>query len=161
MNDNKNLNFVLHHYRDGALDTQKALREVEMKAGGQPSASRRPALRRWVAVAASLLCLVAFAAVLTIYRSHTTRTTDTAAPSPTVVASRQSTDSTAREPNTFHFDNTPLPEVLADLSAYYGVVLVADREDCRLTGYFTADSLDVTIRLIEEVLDVDISQRQK
>lgn len=156
--DNKLLNFVLRHYREGAFDTPEALRSVKQRVG-EPltSGPRRPAAWRWVAVAASLLCLVAFAAVMTIRTSA-----PSASPSEeSVVVSSSPSGTAVAAPKTFHFDNTPLPEVLADLSAYYGVVLTADREDCRLTADFTADSLNVTIRLIEEVLDVNISQSQK
>ena len=34
----------------------------------------------------------------------------------------------------FVFENTPLPKVLTELSHYYGVKLVADRTDKRLTA---------------------------
>ena len=70
----------------------------------------------------------------------------------------QPSAATVSVPKTFHFDNTPLREVLDELSNYYGVTLTADQEDKRLTGDFEADSLDMTIRLIEEVLDITISR---
>ncbi len=70
----------------------------------------------------------------------------------------------------FHFDNTPLPDVLHDLSAYYGVRLVLDDSGInqssnlkpqisklkRLTADFHADSLQTIVNMIEETLDVEI-----
>ena len=56
----------------------------------------------------------------------------------------------------FHFDDTPLPEVLDHLGKWYGVKLKATDTDKHLTGDFAADSLDTIINMIEEVLDVEI-----
>lgn len=158
-NDDKHLNFVLHHYRKGALDTSKALRTVKERSGNQQTpTSRRPVLRRWVGIAASLLCLAAFATALTIFVWDRPKVNDAAHTSSSVEVSMQQSATTVSVPKTFHFDNTPLREVLDELSNYYGIRLVADQEDKRLTGDFEADSLNMTIRLIEEVLDVTISR---
>lgn len=57
----------------------------------------------------------------------------------------------------FHFAGTPLPEVLRDLSAYYGVSLSCQSADGkRLTADFHADSLQTIVSMIEETLDVKI-----
>lgn len=62
----------------------------------------------------------------------------------------------------FHFDGTPLPDVLRDLSACYHVALSCDPADAdrRLTGDFHADSLATILDLIEETLDVKIEQNK-
>lgn len=54
----------------------------------------------------------------------------------------------------FHFDHTPLPEVLSDLEHHYGVSLRADRLDKSLTGDFNADSLITLLPVIEKALGV-------
>ncbi|MBQ9645317.1 MAG: DUF4974 domain-containing protein [Prevotella sp.] len=154
----KNLDFVLRHYREDALDTTDALHSVQARAGMQPP--RRPSPWRWVAVAASLLCLVAVAAVLTVFRP-TPSAPSPVAQSTSVAAAVQPDTTTATAPMTFHFDDTPLPEVLEALSAHYGVTLTTDRPEQHLTGDFDADSLTTVIRMIEEVLDVKISLRQE
>lgn len=59
----------------------------------------------------------------------------------------------------FVFENTPLPKVLAELSRYYGVKLVADRTDKRLTASFDTHSLDEIIEIIEKVLKVHIKKQ--
>ena len=56
----------------------------------------------------------------------------------------------------FHFQDTALPYVLADLSDYYHVHLTCASTDKRLTGDFDADSLDTIVRLIEKTLDIKI-----
>lgn len=63
----------------------------------------------------------------------------------------------------FHFADTPLPEVLRELSDYYGVRLVLDDNGTnqssklkRLTADFHADSLQTIVGMIEETLDVEI-----
>ena len=154
--DDKHLDFVLRHYREGALDTSMALRSVKERGGSQ---QRRPVLRRWLGIAASLLCLAAFATALTIFVWDRPRGNDAAHPSSSAEVNMQPSSATVSVPKTFHFDNTPLREVLDELSAYYGVRLSADQEGKRLTGDFEADSLNMTIRLIEEVLDVTISRK--
>lgn len=154
-NDDKHLDFVLRHYRKGVLDTSKALRTVKERGGSQ---QRRPVLWRWTGVAASLLCLVAFAVALSIFVWDRPRGNDAAHTPSSVEVNMQPSATTVGVPKTFHFDNTPLREVLDELSNYYGVTLTADQEDKRLTGDFEADSLNMTIRLIEEVLDVTISR---
>ena len=154
-NDDKHLDFVLRHYREGTLDTNKALRSVKERGGSQ---QRRPVLWRWAGVAASLLCLAAFATALTIFVWDRPKVNDTTRPASSAEVNMQPSSATVSMPKTFHFDNTPLREVLDELSAYYGVRLSADQEGKRLTGDFEADSLDMTIRLIEEVLDVTISR---
>lgn len=157
--DDKYLDFVLRHYRKDTLDTNKALRTVKERSGSQQTpTSRRPILRRWVGIAASLLCLAAFATALTIFVWDRPKVNDTARPASSAEVNMQPSSATVSVPKTFHFDNTPLREVLDELSNYYGVTLTADQEDKRLTGDFEADSLNMTIRLIEEVLDITISR---
>lgn len=56
----------------------------------------------------------------------------------------------------FHFQDTALPYVLANLSDYYHVHLTCNNKDKRLTGDFDAGSLETIVRFIEKTLDVRI-----
>ena len=62
----------------------------------------------------------------------------------------------------FIYDNTPLPEVLSELSEYYGVTLVAfdaghsSGESRRLSGEFSTSSLQEILNLINSALGTDI-----
>ena len=59
----------------------------------------------------------------------------------------------------FNFNNTPLSEVLRDLSAYYHVRLTCENgSDKRLTGDFHTDSLDTILSIINETLEVKIEK---
>jgi transmembrane sensor len=59
----------------------------------------------------------------------------------------------------FHFNDTPLSEVLRDLSAYYHVRLTCeDGSDKHLTGDFHTDSLDTILSIINETLEVKIEK---
>lgn len=62
----------------------------------------------------------------------------------------------------FIYDNTPLPEVLSELSEYYDVTLVASDaghssgESRRLSGEFSTSSLQEILNLINSALGTDI-----
>ena len=57
----------------------------------------------------------------------------------------------------FIYDNTPLPEVLSELSEYYGVTLVmSDAESRSLSGEFSTSSLPEILNLINSALGTDI-----
>ncbi len=57
----------------------------------------------------------------------------------------------------FVYDNTPLDEVLSELSDYYGVTLSAlNPDEHRLTGQFSTASLDDILSLIHTALGVNI-----
>lgn len=67
---------------------------------------------------------------------------------------------TAWATHEFHFDDTPLPEVLRDLSACYNVSLTCPAADGkRLTADFHADSLRNIVDMIEETLGVEINTK--
>ena len=55
-----------------------------------------------------------------------------------------------------HFDNTPLSEVLEELSKLSGTRYTASDESKRLTGDFETDSIPQVIQVIEETLGVQI-----
>lgn len=72
--------------------------------------------------------------------------------------SRSGNIQTAWATHEFHFDNTPLPDVLSDLEAYYHVSLTCDAPtQKRLTADFHADSLNTITSLIEQSLGVRIT----
>lgn len=58
----------------------------------------------------------------------------------------------------FHFNNTPLSEVLSNLSAHYGVQLSCTDKTSKLTGDFDSDDLQEIISIIEKTLNVRISR---
>lgn len=137
------LRFVAHHYRKGLFSPDNAMKKIKTPARHIP-------MRRWLSVAASLLCLVVFAAVITwqALKPETPATSTSPAATDGQVVVQPAAG--------FHFDDVPLTEVLDQLGDYYGVKLKATDSDKHLTGDFAADSLDTIINMIEEVLDVEI-----
>ena len=84
-------------------------------------------------------------------------------------AASQPVEITPKHPNPaawatgeFIYDNTPLPEVLSELSEYYGVTLVAfdaghsSGESRSLSGEFSTSSLQEILNLINSALGTDI-----
>ena len=63
---------------------------------------------------------------------------------------------TAWATHTFRYEDTPLDEVLRELSEQYGKDLASDRSDRRLTGEFEGSDLKEIIALIEEALNLNI-----
>jgi ferric-dicitrate binding protein FerR (iron transport regulator) len=160
LQNDKELRFVLQHYKKGLFNPSEAMKKMNRPA-------RQIPLHRWVAVAASLLCLVALAAVVTwqVVKPDTSAKHDT----PTVVNKPEVVSQPTAH---FHFDDTPLPEVLRQLEEWYDVELTAenaspalkheeDVNEKHLTGDFSGDSLDAVIEMIEEVLDVEITEVNK
>ena len=56
----------------------------------------------------------------------------------------------------FRYENTPLEEVLHELSSHFGRTLRTDAHDRRLTGEFEGEELDEIVSLIESALDIHI-----
>jgi transmembrane sensor len=56
----------------------------------------------------------------------------------------------------FHYENTPLEEVLRELSDHFGHALRTDARDRRLTGEFEGEELEGIVSLIESALDIHI-----
>ena len=148
---NKDLDFVVHHYQEDAFDTKAAFEKVSRLANKQ---HRKPSyLGRWVAVAASLLCIFALAAIITW---QTGKPAEPNVQSPIEV---EATGNDTHVTASFHFDNTPLPDVLNELGTYYGVILTASDSTRHLTGDFCGETLDDIISMIENVLDVKIKKQ--
>lgn len=61
----------------------------------------------------------------------------------------------------FHFYNTPLHDVLTDLSDYYHISLSCNNDDIRLTGDFQTEKLTDIIDMIEQSLNVNITCEKK
>lgn len=58
--------------------------------------------------------------------------------------------------HTFIYEDTPLEDVLRELSAHFGRTLVTDARDRHLTGEFESDSLTEIVSLVEAALGIQI-----
>lgn len=61
----------------------------------------------------------------------------------------------------FIYRNTPIDEVLKELSFYYGTQLYASEHERTITGEFKTDDLGEIIALIEKTLDIRIIQKER
>lgn len=61
----------------------------------------------------------------------------------------------------FHFDHTPLPQVLRTLSTYYGLTFTANDTTRQLTGDFDARDRETVVSIIEQTLNINIKQQTK
>lgn len=57
----------------------------------------------------------------------------------------------------FHFNNTPIREVLRQLSAYYHVTLYASDDKKSVSGEFEAGDINQLISMLESMLDITIT----
>lgn len=60
----------------------------------------------------------------------------------------------------FIYRNTPIDEVLKELSLYYGTLLYASEHERTITGEFKTDDLGEIIALIEKTLDIKTTQKE-
>ncbi len=75
---------------------------------------------------------------------------------PQLLVTEDDADKSAPSVRRFIFDNTPLPEVLSELSAHFKVRLSCPVQGKMLTAEFETDNLDEIIMVIEKSLDVKI-----
>ena len=61
----------------------------------------------------------------------------------------------------FIYRNTPIDEVLKEISLYYGTLLYASEHERTITGEFKTDNLGEIIVLIEKTLDIRIIQKEQ
>lgn len=149
--------FVLRHYKHGTLDTQRAMRKVkahldesQWTKDASPQMNDGSRWRRYAAAIALVVVMVSAYALFTATRSQQ---------QPAATEQTVTQPSIALQPQTFHFDDTPLPQVLSELGSYYGVTLTVSDTTRHLTGDFEADDLDLLLDMIEQTLHVEIERQ--
>jgi Fe2+-dicitrate sensor, membrane component len=143
--DDNDLAFVAGCYDKGRFDTRNAIARFH-------ETDSRAAHRRWwmTAAAAAASVAVLFAA------GYGIRTWIRAAQEPAPVEQPAVTPEAAGT-HTFRYDNTPVEQVLAELSAYYGCTLTTAPTDKRLTGTFPDGDVKRIVSAIESALGIQIT----
>ena len=142
---NDNLNFVTRHYEENQFDTERALKRFHAANCGQQGGLQA---RRWLTAAAAIFA-AAFVLFAGGYYFYSLVEQESVPSLPAI-----------EEPVSVHqfvFDNTPLPDVLEELSAYYGCSLTSSETDKCLSASFPEDDLAEIVSAIETALDVDIN----
>lgn len=169
------LQFVVHHYEEGALDTDRAWKRFRQHTGGSARESggvRRLSLpMRRIAASVSIALIVggSIACGLWYVRQQTaTEATETTA---TTVATSYRYLQPRAESIVLKYDSAPIGDVLSELSSYYHCELtlqatpsLADSgssengttTDRRISGEIEATSLEEVIEILEATLDVEI-----
>ena len=154
---NKEHQFVLHHYEPGRFDTRRALEKLHATQHPTPITHHPTWLRVAAAIAAVVVFVGAYALLSTPHMAD--------GPSPLGRSGGVSSVSSSAE--AFHFDRTPVSQVLRRLEDAYGVTLVASDtldsatgQPLMLTADFTPDSLSRLLPLIEQALNITIKREQ-
>lgn len=150
LNDKK-LNFVLKFYREGAFNPKKAIAQFHTSED-EPHTNRYG--YRWAVTFATAFAsiVIVFAAGFSITKAviHHNRQQETV-PAPVVLNPDVATT------HTFVYEDTPLPDVINELSDYFGCTISCPPTRKHLTATFPDDDLDLIVSIIESVLNVDIT----
>jgi ferric-dicitrate binding protein FerR (iron transport regulator) len=150
--------FVLSHYQQGKLDTQKALRNVRERLQQREDQRQEvrivPLWQRLRHIAAAVVLVLVMVSAYAIYRSNANHQSPSATtPQPTAITQPS-------QPKSFHFDNTPINQVLAELDAYYDLQLSASDTTKHLSGDFEAESPEMLIDMIEQTLGIEVKRSE-
>lgn len=145
----KELAFVAQHYKEGHLDAVSAWENVIKRESNNT--------RRW-AVAAMAALVVTFSMAIGWYgHQHWIVPEAKSSATDTVI---NSTEKVAADClRVYHYNDTPINEVLRDVSAYYQVELVANDSTKHISGEFEASSLQEVIAILESTVQVKITQK--
>lgn len=142
MDELKEISFIARHYRKGRFNTERALRRVRPRG-----AFRLRALRIAAASAAAIFLTAAAAVMLRSVLLPQTEQTEQTAPAvatPTV--------------KVLDFEETPLPAVVAEIEATYGVKVTGvpdGAEGYRLSLHYEATAEDL-VATINEILGTEM-----
>lgn len=149
--EEKELTFVAKYYQEGRMDVDKA-----WKCFSRRTKRRSRMIYHRIAVAAVVLLLVNIA-VAALWLGHKGHFTSSAVPevSPQIVEAESPKDTM----RVFHYNHTPIRQVLTELSETYGVELEANDTTQCVTGEFEVSSVEEVISLLENAIPVTITKR--
>lgn len=143
-NDN-DLTFVASRYMPDHFDTRKAISRFR-------ETNKETTHRRWwmtaAAAAASIVLVLAAGYGIRSWVRNAHETTP---------AEQLSLNPNVADTHFFIYNNAPLYQVLAELSAYYHCTLTAPDTDKCLTATFPDDDVELIVATIESALQIPIS----
>ena len=146
--NDKDLAYVARRYRPDKYDTRRALRRFHAQTDTAGH-------RRWwmTAAAAAASVVLVFAAGYGI-RNWVRGTQEP------VQVEQPALNPNVADTHIFIYDNAPLDQVLAELSAYYHCTLKAPATDKHLTATFPDDDIEVIVSAIEKALNIEITRER-
>ncbi|MBQ0047091.1 MAG: hypothetical protein KBT33_06210 [Prevotellaceae bacterium] len=149
-NYDKELQFVVEHYKDGAMNENAAWEQLKSRR----VKSRSNNFRKYaVAASAVLVCGMAVAcSVWMMEFAGWNKKSDVQQDSAVV---SEMVDGT----KVFHYDKTPINIVLDDMALYYGVTLIASDTTKCVSGEIEASEVEEVIDVLETSLSIEICQK--
>lgn len=148
--DKNTLDFIIQHYDEGGLDTERALRQFEQRAGIAPRRSWRH-----IAAVAALVMVVGGALACGLWYGLQEQAEEQAE---NVVANTDYRILKQKDDHTIllRYDNEPIGNVLHELSTYYKKELSTKENQRRISGEIEASSLEEIIVILETTLNIKI-----
>lgn len=148
--DKNTLDFIIQHYDEGGLDTERALRQFEQRAGIAPRRSWRH-----IAAVAALVMVVGGALACGLWYGLQEQAEEQAE---NVVANTDYRILKQKDEHTIllRYDNEPIGNVLHELSTYYKKELSTKENQRRISGEIEASSLEEIIVILETTLNIKI-----
>lgn len=148
--DKNTLDFIIQNYDEGGLDTERALRQFEQRAGIAPRRSRRH-----IAAVAALVMVVGGALACGLWYGLQEQAEEQAE---NVVANTDYRILKQKDEHTIllRYDNEPIGNVLHELSTYYKKELSTKENQRRISGEIEASSLEEIIVILETTLNIKI-----
>lgn len=148
--DKNTLDFIIQHYDEGGLDTERALRQFEQRAGITPRRSWRH-----IAAVAALVMVVGGALACGLWYGLQEQAEEQAE---NVVANTDYRILKQKDEHTIllRYDNEPIGNVLHELSTYYKKELSTKENKRRISGEIEASSLEEIIVILETTLNIKI-----
>lgn len=173
INDDE-LQFVVHHYEEGALDTDRAWKRFRQHTGGSARESgggrsismshrRLSMATRRIAASVSIALIVSGSIACGLwYAARQTPTADAPDAPQTTVATPYRYLLPQGESVVLKYEDAPIDDVLSELSSYYGRTLVLQgSSDRSISGEIEATSLEEVVEILEATLDVEIVIQNK
>lgn len=154
----KELQFVVTHYKEGIMDEDAAWQRLKKRTGKSSSTP----LRKY-AVAASVVLAVGMALACGVWMSGNMPWISNKGTQQSASVSSQNADSAHTEnqgtAKVFYYDKTPINSVLADLASYYSVAFTASDTTKCVSGEIEASELADVIDLLETSLKIKIDKK--
>ena len=148
--DKNTLGFVVQHYDRGGLDTERALRKFQQRAGISPSRSWRH-----IAAMAALVMVVGGALACGLWygqQDQAESQSESIVPDTNYRILKQKGNRSIL----LQYDNEPIGNVLHELSTYYKKELSTKENRRRISGEIEASSLEEIIVILETTLNIKI-----
>lgn len=157
--NDKELKFVLSHYKEERMNTDVAWKKLATKIPHTKTVKyKRLAMTASITFFVGLLFAIGIYFIQS-YKEIKTPTNPNVNRNDTTIQTLVN-DSTLNDSSiVFHYKKEPINNVLRDISSIYNSNLVTNDTTKRVTGEFEVNSLEEAINILEMTLDIKIEKR--